>query len=349
MGNKKEEMLFSILIPVYNEETFLENCIESVLKQDLLDYEIILVDDGSSDRSPEICDFYSRNNLNIQVIHKENEGLFLARKTGIENAKGQYLLFLDSDDTFRNDTLRLLKQCIDSTESDLILFNASVHSNYKESLLNIDIPDGEVFETERKIELYKILCSSHQLNNLCFKCVKRSIVDLNIYNCSVNISYGEDLFQSISLLDAAQKITYIDYNLYYYRQRENSMTHLYSSKQLESIFAVFEKLVHYSRKWSKETGADLVPLTDRYAGQECYSIAKNIIGAVSDYKSKEKNLHQWYSSDFSKKYRKYAYSELRGKRAVLYQLMNLNCKPVNFIIHTLFSLKAKITWKGRIM
>lgn len=337
----KEEVFFSVLIPIYNEETFLGDCVESVLRQDFLDYEIVLVDDGSSDKSPIICDSYAANNLNIRVVHKKNEGLFLARKTGIENAKGKYLLFLDSDDTFRNDALRLLKQCIDSTESDLVLFNASVCSDYKEPLLNIGVSHGELFEAEKKVELYKMICSSHQLNNLCFKCVKRSIVDLNIYDCSANISYGEDLFQSISLFDVASKITYVDYNLYYYRQRGNSMTHLYSSMQLESIFAVFKKLVYYSNKWSKETGIDLVSLTDRYAGQECYSITKNIIGAICDYKTKESNLYQWYTSEFYQKYNKCAYYELRGKRTVLYRLMKCRCKPINYIIHKLFLLRAK--------
>ena len=122
----RSKVLFSILIPVYNTEDYLEACIESVLNQDFQDYEIVLVDDGSLDRSPEICDCYAKNYYNIRVIHKKNEGLFLARKTGVENASGQYLLFLDSDDMFRDDALQLLKKCIDTNGSDLILFNASI-------------------------------------------------------------------------------------------------------------------------------------------------------------------------------------------------------------------------------
>lgn len=341
----KEKVLFSVLIPIYNEETFLSDCIESILGQDELDYEVILVDDGSFDRSPEICDSYAKNVSNIKVIHKNNEGLFLARKTGIENAKGEYLLFLDSDDAFRSDTLRLLKQCIDSTRSDIILFNASIYHDYKVPLLEIPFYDKQVFENDQKVELYKTLCSSHKLNNLCFKCVKRDIVDLNIYNCSTGISYGEDLFQSISFFDAAKKITYLNHNLYYYRQRENSMTHMYSSKQLESIFAVFAKLVDYAEKWGKEKEFDFVSFTNKYAGQECYSITKNIIGAISDYRTKEENLYQWYSSEFYQKYNKYAYSELQGKRIVLYWLMRCRLKPINYIVHKLFSFKSSERWQ----
>ena len=341
----KSDVLFSVLVPVYNEETFLKECVESILSQDMNDFEIVLVDDGSSDKSPEICDLYAKDNPNIKVIHKKNEGLFLARKTGIENATGRYLLFLDSDDTFRSDTLSLLKECIESAHADLVLFNASICSDYKESLLDVDISDGEIFEAEKKAELYKIVCSTHKLNNLCFKCVKRDIVDLNIYNCSASISYAEDLFQSVSLFDVAKKIVFLNQNLYYYRQRGNSMTHLYSSKQLESIFAVFARLTDYAKKWSDEFGYDFLQLTNRYAGQECYSVTKNIIGSVTDFSMKKENLYQWYSSDFYKQYGKFAYSEIRGLRGVLYWFMRLKCKPINYMIHKLFLLKLR-TKKG---
>ena len=90
--------IVSIVIPVYKTEEFLEECVESVLNQSYANLEIILVDDESPDKSPEICDRLSREHQNILVIHKKNQGLGMARNSGMEKASGKYILFLDSDD-----------------------------------------------------------------------------------------------------------------------------------------------------------------------------------------------------------------------------------------------------------
>ena len=94
----KKVPLFSIIIPIYNVEKYLVQCIESVLNQDYDDYELILVDDGSPDNCGEICDSYLNKNSNIRVIHKKNGGISDARNTGLKEAKGDYVIFIDSDD-----------------------------------------------------------------------------------------------------------------------------------------------------------------------------------------------------------------------------------------------------------
>lgn len=96
------KLFFSIIVPVYKVEQYLAECIESVLIQDFVDYEIILVDDGSPDNSPKLCDEYSDKYSNIHVIHKNNEGLSAARNDGIKEAQGEYIIFLDSDDKFED-------------------------------------------------------------------------------------------------------------------------------------------------------------------------------------------------------------------------------------------------------
>lgn len=96
------KLFFSIIVPVYKVEQYLAECIESVLTQDFVDYEIILVDDGSPDNSPKLCDEYSDKYSNIHVIHKNNEGLSAARNDGIKEAQGEYIIFLDSDDKFED-------------------------------------------------------------------------------------------------------------------------------------------------------------------------------------------------------------------------------------------------------
>ena len=117
-------MLFSVVIPVYNVKDYLEKCVDSVLAQDCGDYEIILVDDGSTDGvSPEICDRYALANPDrIRVIHQENQGLGGARNTGLEAARGEYLFFVDSDDRIVPHALSYLEGQIRQTHADMYLF-----------------------------------------------------------------------------------------------------------------------------------------------------------------------------------------------------------------------------------
>ena len=100
----------SVIIPIYKVENYLERCVKSVLNQDYRDFEVILVDDGSPDRCPQICDDLARMDDRIVVVHKTNGGLSAARNSGIEIAKGEYLVFLDSDDQWAEDKLRPLME-----------------------------------------------------------------------------------------------------------------------------------------------------------------------------------------------------------------------------------------------
>ena len=112
----------SVIIPVYNVEKYLSKCIESVLEQDFSDYEIILIDDGSTDTSGKLCDEYAENYSAIKVIHQQNKGLGGARNTGIEAAEGQYLLFVDSDDYIRDNIMTFLYDTAVCNDSDIVAF-----------------------------------------------------------------------------------------------------------------------------------------------------------------------------------------------------------------------------------
>lgn len=119
-------MKFSILVPVYNVEKYLPECLESIENQTYRDFEVILVDDGSNDRSGEICDqFKERTTTNTTVLHKENQGLISARRIGINNAKGEYCIFCDSDDFLETTALEELNQVIEQYDVDLIIYNAN--------------------------------------------------------------------------------------------------------------------------------------------------------------------------------------------------------------------------------
>ncbi|EEI18208.1 glycosyltransferase, group 2 family protein [Lentilactobacillus buchneri ATCC 11577] len=116
-------MKFSVIVPVYNIENYLSMCIDSVLKQQFYDYELILVDDGSTDHSGDICDRYSKSHEQIRVIHKGNEGPSAARNIGIDMANGEYIIFLDGDDMLREDTLSNVFLLINNSKFDIIIGN----------------------------------------------------------------------------------------------------------------------------------------------------------------------------------------------------------------------------------
>ena len=117
-----EAPFFSIIIPVYNVEKYLDRCLESVLKQEFNDYEIILVDDGSTDTSSYICDSYKQSEK-VTVIHKDNGGLSSARNCGLDISKGEYIFFVDSDDYICPGTLKILYDNLSRTNVDVIKFN----------------------------------------------------------------------------------------------------------------------------------------------------------------------------------------------------------------------------------
>lgn len=148
-------MKFSIVIPVYNVKDYLEKCVESVLAQNCDDYEMILVDDGSTDGSGALCDTLAqRKPDHIRVIHKPNGGLGDARNVGLEQAKGEYLVFIDSDDYIAETMLQELSEKIEETHADIITFGFRVDNNGDTSAVCIDpLPEDQVFTLESLPEL----------------------------------------------------------------------------------------------------------------------------------------------------------------------------------------------------
>lgn len=111
----------SIVIPVYNVGQYLCQCLDSIITQTIQDYEVILVDDGSTDESPSICDKYAEKNKRFTVIHQKNEGSAKARNTGLDKATGEYIAFIDSDDWINEDHLQNLQKRAEETEADIVI------------------------------------------------------------------------------------------------------------------------------------------------------------------------------------------------------------------------------------
>lgn len=157
------ETLISVIIPVYNVELYLRKCIDSVLSQTLRQIEVIIVDDGSPDGSPAICDEYARKDERVKVIHKKNEGAGIARNSGIEVATGEYITFLDSDDYLSDNTLEVLYTYAKNNNLDII--RAARNRFYEEGKFSHSINNSKIKIYEEKKILNKIaLCYFSQPN-----------------------------------------------------------------------------------------------------------------------------------------------------------------------------------------
>ena len=192
----KNVPMYSILIPVYNTSKYLRQCLDSVLKQEIDDYEVIIVNDGSTDNSLEICNEYASIDSRFTVINQKNTGLLLTRRVGINYSKGNFLLFLDSDDFWQPDTLTEINSALfQYNYPDIIIFGINKVDNGGRFLGRVitDLPYGIITENRKyKDTILKILVSTDNLNSLCTKVIKREIVDVeNDYSSLAQLSYGE--------------------------------------------------------------------------------------------------------------------------------------------------------------
>lgn len=227
------EPLISVIIPVYNVEKYLNKCITSVVEQTYKNLEIIIVDDGSTDQSPEICDEWKKRDSRIQVVHSSNGGAGKARNTALDMATGDYVTFVDSDDYIAPQMYQvLLEQFYDGI--------GIVECNY-----SMVYDDSEKFKEERKI--YKIHTYSamqamhenindHIFRQLIWNKMYRKDVIKGIYFPTGNKI--DDEFWTYQAIGNASKLIYIDQKLYAYRQQEQSVMHLLDAKKrLEALKA----------------------------------------------------------------------------------------------------------------
>lgn len=210
----------SVIVPIYKVEEYLDECVQSIQKQTYTDIEIILVDDGSPDHCGEMCDQYAQKDERILVIHKENGGLADARNAGVELAHGKYLLFVDSDDWIRQDTVEMLLKEAEDKSADIVIFDyAGVEPGGKQSdLFTAGVREGEVLNVNTEPSL-----------------VMRSVSAVNkLYRTSFwkqsgvffpKGRYYEDLGTVPKLILLAERIVYKKEIFYYYRMREGSIMH----------------------------------------------------------------------------------------------------------------------------
>ena len=241
-----KRIILSFVIPVYNAEKTVSETVESIIRQDNGCIEIILVNDGSTDSSPRICEELERQYPIVSTIHQKNQGSLAARMTGADVARGQYLLFVDADDSILDGGIAHICQDIKS-HADLYLYDYVMESvggnNAKTVRLMVDTASRS-FDMENKAEISHVFMGG-MMNTVCATGIRRTCYErIRDYQYPEKLQNGEDRLQKLQLLIAAETIVYVPYAFYYYKwvsgsQGNNLRQGLFSKKIYEDFVAVW--------------------------------------------------------------------------------------------------------------
>ncbi len=260
-------MRFSVIIPVYNVKDYLEKCVQSVLAQQFDDYEMILVDDGSTDESGALCDALAARTPDvIRVVHQPNGGLGAARNTGIAHAKGEYLVFIDSDDYIAPTMLAELGAQVDRTQAEIITFGFRTDRGGDTSAVFIDaLPEGRVLTLADTPELLLVL------PNAWTRIYTRELFARTGIRYPSRVWY-EDIRTTTKLFAQARSIVSVHQPYYYYVIREGSIMNSAAVSRNREIIDAFDDILAYY----KQNG-----LFDRYRDELCRLAIDHLFLAAS--------------------------------------------------------------------
>lgn len=255
---KMQEPLFSIVIPVYKVEKYLEECLNSVLHQDFTDYEVIMVDDGSPDRCPEICDRYAAEYPAFHVFHKANGGCLSSRDYGIRKATGKYIVNLDSDDTLKKDALKTISDKICKYKNpDCVIF--SFEHLLKDGVIekmNCGTVDKDILITDKNT-IFKTLLEHATYNIIWRKVVKRELLLQSNLSGYYHISNGEDLVITLFVYRYAASFLLVPDVLYRYRANPLGLTESVKRAKAKVSFEKEELAVSFFRKYGNFSEEDI--------------------------------------------------------------------------------------------
>ena len=240
-------MLISVIVPVYNTEKYLKKCLDSIINQTYKELEIILIDDGSTDGSEKICDEYAKKDNRVRVIHKVNEGVSIARINGVEQATGEYITFVDSDDYISNNAVEILVNQQIKTSSDLIIgqfyeiINGKiVEPDVKPNLGEYNKSDINKF-LEKNFLIDKTTFSEGMMGYLWGKLYKKVFLEKAIQT-GKDLFFAEDKLILFNVLISINSMAVISNRIYYYVRREGSATKSYNRKIWENYDLFFKRL-----------------------------------------------------------------------------------------------------------
>lgn len=276
------EIKISVIVPVYKVENYLKHCVDSLIKQTFPDIEIILVDDGSPDMCPKICDMYAKMDKRVAVIHQENLGLPAARNSGLKIAKGDWILFLDSDDWLSLDALSCL-MAVQDASLDIIFFGFQKATKYyvesrasgSAAQIPLDICDFQklfqdalspAHEHCRKFSNGKVTAWTKLYNHNFLKKYNISFYE--------NVKIHEDIPFAMQVFSKAKKGIYLDKNIYFYRSAMGSITNSYRKNYTAELQELIEQIMVLSEKPYCESDIQQL-LNERFCSLLVYNLQRN--------------------------------------------------------------------------
>lgn len=339
-------MFFSVIVPVYKVEKYLTDCIESVLNQTFSDFELILVDDGSPDKCPEICDGYKKKDERIKVVHKTNGGLASARIAGIKVSTGDYVFNLDSDDLIENDTLECAHKIIKETNCEIVSFSYKWVKNKRTvNVTNDGLDEG--FYNEKDIEkyIYPRILMDKNMNHISYylsgKAVKREVLIPHQLGVSEKISLGEDLCCTVPLYLYAKSVYISKKTAYLYNVREDSLSKEFNTKQIQLVENVINEI----------SGKDMSKIADfdkqlcRYSCFMCFTILA-AAAEGSYFKSIKEIKKSIMKSSHREKISAAEFESISLKSKITVFLMKKECYTIAFCFLNLCKKIKTILGKG---
>lgn len=257
MTDRKSKV--SVIVPVYNVENYLKRCVDSLIRQSLSGIEILLIDDGSTDRSGKLCDELAGADLRIFVYHKENEGQGIARNLGLQKATGTYVAFLDSDDYYDPDTCRDLFELMEHTQADLCCYGYQIETQDRQIVRIPNITDreyvGEAFRKEFVPHYFGDQPEKDELRGFssCMTIFRRSIVEEhNICFPSEREYLSEDTIFSLRFCEHARKAVTISKIYYHYCQNPNSFSQAFHEERLKQTISFGKTLDEWAVRMKLE-------------------------------------------------------------------------------------------------
>lgn len=295
--------LISVVIPIYNQEKYLLGCLDSLFPQCTDEVQVVLVDDGSKDKSREICRNYLKEHHDVDAIlvEQENSGSLKSRVNGVSKACGEYILFMDSDDMLLDHALETLLETLHKKRYDMVLFNATSDLSSLKPVFDIPLESNKELAGEDKYPIYRLLCCTHVLNNLWTKCIRKDLYQkASLPQEGQRLTNGEDLFQILDMVDQAKSFIYLDKVLYFYRVMQDSISRIYNPYYFQSEKIVCAKRLEYAAKWGKND--DFVLGAEIQTFKIMREIARKVLISDMKWKDAKNEMKKLRSDLFFRKY-----------------------------------------------
>ena len=231
--------LISVIVPVYKAEKYLDKCVQSIVNQTYKNLEIILVDDGSPDNCPQICDEWAKKDGRIKVIHKENGGVSSARNTALDICLGEYAAFADSDDFIEENMLESMMKTAEKAKAEVVVCGFTFEENGQEIS---KIPFNNKVYTNKNNELLYAYISDEIRPEACAKLIKKSVIGKTRFDLSVK--YGEDQLFNYEILKKCTCLAGVENGFYHYVQNSgNSSTTAYLTEDRVKNYLITQRIV----------------------------------------------------------------------------------------------------------